>query len=172
MSSPPDGPLHATVDHYQVRVRTDPRASSMALFERVRERLFSYDLFPPRLMQSIVCPSGSVTEGAAIVQRLILGPVALEMAVRVIAVWDRERDGMREAGFTYATIAGHPECGIATFQVRLHTGGPVLILVDARSRPGLLLTRLGRPVARAFQRGITKAALRRLANTSVRHSVL
>lgn len=135
----------------------------MALFNDLRERLFSYDIFPPRLLRSVLCPSGSIAEGTTIVQRIMLGPIAMEMAVRVIAAWDRDVDGVREAGFTYATVSGHPECGVETFRVRLLRDGSVLVLIDGRSRPGLLLTRLGRPAARAVQRGVTKAALRRVA---------
>ena len=62
------------------------------------------------------------------------------------------------------TLRGHPECGVATFQVRLDQDGVVTVVLDVRSEPGLLLTRLGRPFARAFQNAITKAALRRLAS--------
>jgi uncharacterized protein (UPF0548 family) len=163
ISSSPTGPANATIDHYDACVQRDPGASPSVLFGRVRERLFTYNVFPPLLIHAVVCPSGRITEGTTIVQRIMLGPVALEMAVRVIAVWDREDDGVREAGFTYVTVAGHPERGIATFRVRLHEDGRVLVLIDVCSRPGLLLTRLGRPVARLSQRGITRSALRRLA---------
>lgn len=156
---------NATVDHYQVSVRLAPGANPSAVFDHVRDRLFTYDIFPPQLIHSAVCPSGRITGGTTIVQRIALGPAAPEMAVRMIDVWDRDDEGVREAGFTYATVTGHPECGIATFRVRLDGDGRVLVLVDARSRPGLLLTRLGRPMARLFQRGITKAALRRLSRT-------
>lgn len=163
MSAPPEGPLYATVDHYKMQARADPDVSPSELFERVRERMFDYDIFPPGLIRAVICPSGSVARGATIIQHMVLGPVALEMAVRVIDVWDRDDGGVREAGFTYATVAGHPECGIATLRVRIQQVGPVLVLVEARSRPGLLLTRLARPLAREVQRGLTRAALRRLA---------
>ena len=62
-----------------------------------------------------------------------------------------------------STVAEHPEREIATFRVRLLEDGRVLIFIDVRSRSGLLLTRLERPVARLLQRGITRSALRRLA---------
>lgn len=48
-----------------------------------------------------------------------------------------------------------------TFRVR-QQGGTVVLLVEARSRPGTRHTLIGRPVARLMQLAITKAAIRRL----------
>lgn len=134
-----------------------------AAFERVRGRLLAYDIFPPALVRYVICPEPPIRTGATIVQRVQLGILALEAAVRVVDAWDRVEGEMREAGFSYVTLQGHPECGIASFRVRLGGDGTVTVSIDARSQPGLLLTRLGRPIARAFQRAMTKAALRRLA---------
>ena len=82
--------------------------------------------------------------------------------MRVIDSWDRLLESGREAGFAYATLPGHPERGVASFAVRLDARGRLQVHLEARSEPGLLLTRLGRPVARLFQRSLTRAALRRL----------
>lgn len=165
VSSAATGPPNATIDHYEVQVQAGVDPSPSSLFERIRTRLFAYDIFPPRLVDSLIWPSGRIDEGAMIVQRVRLGPVALEMAVRVIEAWDFDDGAVREAGFTYATIVGHPERGIETFRVRLQSDGRVMVVVDARSRPGILLTRLGYPAARLFQRGLTESALRRLARS-------
>jgi uncharacterized protein (UPF0548 family) len=161
-NSPPSGPSNPSVDHYQSEARVAAGKSAVVTFERVRERLFSYDIFPPRLFQAAIDPPVRVTEGATIIQRVVLGPVALEMAVRVTDVWDRQDGKRREAGFSYATVQGHAECGVAAFRVRLDADQRVTVLFDARSRPGTLLTRLSRPVARLFQRSMTRAALRRV----------
>jgi hypothetical protein len=142
------------------------------VFARVRDRLLAYDIFPPRIFRSTICPAGSVTAGATIIQRIVLGPLALEAAVQVIDVWDDVMAGSageagaesRSAGFRYVTLQGHPECGVASFEVRISATGEVTILLDARSRAGSWLTRLGRPFARRFQRGLTQAALLRLAD--------
>jgi uncharacterized protein (UPF0548 family) len=136
--------------------------TGLDLFEVVRDRLFAYDIFPPRVIRFGLCPEGPLSKGTTIVQRVRLGPISLEMAVRVIAAWDLEEDGAREAGYTYATVKGHPECGTASFRVMLDRNGNVDVVVEARSRPGLLVTRLGRPLARVFQRGITLVAMRQL----------
>ena len=121
-----------------------------------------YDIFPPRLVGYAICPGGPVHVGAIIVQRLRLGPLACEMAVRVIDVWDTRAEGVAEAGFQYVTLRGHPECGIASFGARLEPNRTVTVRIDVRSRPGLLLTRVGRPVARRAQQRLTRAALARL----------
>jgi uncharacterized protein (UPF0548 family) len=163
-TSPPTGPDRATLDHYRAPVEVGPNGNALAAFERVRERLLAYDIFPPWLMRHASCPAGRLAEGTTIVQRVLVGPLALEMAVRVLAVWDRSDGVAREAGLSYVTLAGHAERGVVVFRVRLEADRRVVILIDARSRPGLLLTRLGRPFARLFQRAATRAALRRLAS--------
>jgi uncharacterized protein (UPF0548 family) len=124
-------------------------------FEIALARLFRYDIFPPERLRPRVCtPDGVVALGATIVQRVRLGPLALETAVRVIEL-ERTPFGGR---FAYATIAGHPERGIASFEVA-QQGADVRFTVRAWSRPGNLAARLGRPLARPFQRAITREAL-------------
>lgn len=162
-TSPPSGPSGGTVDHYEAIVPPFPGQDAADTFNRIRERLFTYDIFSPRLVQYAICPPGHVAEGATIVQRVKFGRVALEMAVRVIAVWDRHDGTVREAGFRYATVQGHAERGIASFGVSLDAEQRVTVVIEAHSRPGTLLTRAGQPGARRFQRAITRAALRRLS---------
>lgn len=135
-------------------------------FRRVRNRLFAYDIFPSRFMRFILCPPGPITEGNLIVQRA--GPrwLSLESAVRVIEAWNRSSQNGRLAGFRYATLAGHPEQGWASFEVRLLDGKQVEVVLEARSRAGTFLTKIGRPLVRATQLMATKAALRRLTQQS------
>jgi uncharacterized protein (UPF0548 family) len=172
-TSPCVGPADAIVDHYEAPARIGPSDTPCGVFTRLRDRLLAYDVFPPSIVQATICPEGRITAGATIVQRILLGPLALEAAVRVIDVWDRvagESAGapgsVRAAGFRYVTLRGHPECGVASFEVRAQASGEVTVLLDARSRAGTWLTRLGRPFARRFQRAMTQAALRRLADAS------
>ena len=165
VTSPPSGPPKPTIDRYAAPVRIRPGESPSAAFARVRDRLLAYDIFPPAHIRYAICPAGPIRAKATIIQRIQLGPLALETAVRVIEAWDRLEGGVRDAGFSYVTLQGHPERGVASFRVQLAEAGAVTVLIDARSRPGLLLTRLGRPIARALQRGLTRAALRRLAES-------
>lgn len=75
-------------------------------------------------------------------------------ACRVVSVVD----GPSEFGFTYATLPGHPECGYESFTVR-RRGDDVAFEVEAVSRPGIALVRLGAPVTRILQRRASEAYL-------------
>jgi Domain of unknown function (DUF1990) len=157
-SSDRDGPRRPIVDRYSTTVRPRAGEAPAARFARVRARLLAYDIYPPRAFVFALCPPGRVQRGTTIVQRVRIGGLAIEAGVRVVDVWWRATD----AGFTYVTLAGHPECGVETFRVRLDDGGDVHVLIEARSHPGELLTWLGLPIARLAQRSLTRAALRRL----------
>jgi uncharacterized protein (UPF0548 family) len=171
MTSAPDGPPGALVDRYEAPARIGPSDTPSAVFARLRDRVLTYDIFPPHVVQATIWPAGPVTPGATIVQRILCGPLALEAAVRVIEVWDQPlpsgsdtTDRHGTAGFRYVTLQGHPECGVASFEVRTDAAGEVLVILGARSRPGIWATRLGRPFARRFQQAMTRAALRRLVD--------
>jgi uncharacterized protein (UPF0548 family) len=148
------------LDHYSRDVELSPGQDAEGAFRVLEKQLLTYRIFPPRLMRAEVCSDdGRIHEGTTIVQHVALGPLRLEAAVRVVRVW-RNRDGdAEEIGFTYATLQGHPERGISTFRIRRSDQGHITFLIDARSRPGSLLTRLTRPFARRFQRQATEAAL-------------
>ena len=169
-TSPPCGPPDAIVDQYEARARIGPGDTPATVYTSIRDRLLRYDVFPPGVVQATIWPEGQITAGATIVQRIVLGPLSVEAAVRVIDVWDRVAldtamppCGIRAAGFRYVTLEGHPECGVASFEVRADSPGEVTVRLEARSRPGSWLTRLGRPFARQLQRSLTQAALVRLA---------
>lgn len=155
----PDSPL----DTHEAPVRLLAGEEPDAAFERVRHRLFAYDIFPPNLMRFAMCPPAPTGPGTLIVQRVGFGPLRLDAAVRVVESWDRREGGEREAGFRYVTLAGHPERGMASFRVHRNSAGAVKLSLEARSGPGTLLTRVGRPAARRAQLAMTRAALRRLA---------
>ncbi len=124
--------------------------------DRAIEALLAYRIFPLQRMYAHVCTADRrVAVGATIVQRVVLGPVALETAVRVIEC-ERTIDN---AYFAYATLQGHPECGVASFAVT-RTGATKKFEAQAWSRSGTWLATLGRPVSRALQRALTREAVR------------
>jgi len=83
-------------------------------FDRAVDALLAYRIFAAQRMYARVCTSDRrVAVGATIVQRAVLGPLAIETAVRVIEVV-RTID---RAFFAYATLQGHPERGVASFAV-------------------------------------------------------
>ncbi|NRQ50662.1 DUF1990 domain-containing protein [Aeromicrobium stalagmiti] len=75
---------------------------------------------------------------------------------RVVSVVD---EAVRR-GFTYGTLARHPESGEERFMVTIDpASGTVTASITAFSRPGSVLTRLGGPVARLVQRRMTRRYL-------------
>ncbi len=165
------GPPNPTVDAYEAQVTIGPEECPLTVYNSLRERLLTYDIFPPNIVHATIYPAGRVAACSTIVQRVVVGPVALEAAVRVIEVWDhpptRDDDGLRgggSVGFCYVTLEGHPERGVASFEVRLKATGEVTVVMEARSCAGNWITRVGRPFARVFQRALTQAALRRLVD--------
>lgn len=124
-------------------------------FERAIDALLEYRIFTPSRMIAHVCTlDGRVALGATIVQRVVLGPVAIETAVRVIEI---QRD-LNGAWYAYATLHGHPERGIASFAV-VRTGGRITFEAQTWSRAGSWLTVAGRPLSRALQRSFTREAV-------------
>jgi uncharacterized protein (UPF0548 family) len=61
-------------------------------------------------------------------------------------------------GFTYATLPDHPERGYESFTIR-RQGDDVTFEINAASRPGIPLVRLGAPVTRILQKRTTRAYL-------------
>jgi uncharacterized protein (UPF0548 family) len=85
-------------------------------------------------------------------------------ACRIVYVVDEEAP-IKRYGFAYGTLPGHAESGEERFTVEWH-GADDAVWYDilAFSRPQLLLTRLGYPVARRVQRRFTRdsaAAMRK-----------
>ncbi len=151
-------PVGAHLDTYQDFVQIRGGESLGEAFDRVRHRLLAYDIFPPTFLRYAFCGEGAVVEGQTIVQRFGVG-VAIEAAVRVTKVWETLELGNRVCGFAYSTLPGHPERGVATFEVRL-AGDTVAVVLTARSVARTPV--VTRPVAKAIQRAITRRAVRRL----------
>jgi uncharacterized protein (UPF0548 family) len=147
------------VDRYERPIALAGRDPD-TVFRELEDRLLRYDIFPRRQLQPEVCSDdGRLRDGTTIVQHVAIGPLELEAAVRVVRLW-RNKDGTSaETGFTYATLEGHPERGVSTFRLRRSPQGSLTFTIEARSRPGSVLTKLARPFARRFQRRATLAAL-------------
>jgi uncharacterized protein (UPF0548 family) len=145
-------------------VRVAESETTTTAFERVRRRLLDYDIFPPSLVGHLITPDGPIARGSTIVQRIGVGVIFVESATRVVDVWDTvaPSDGSRRAGFAYVTLQGHPERGVATFEVH-QDGDGVFVVLTARSVPGTLLTGVASPLMRVLQRAITRRAVERLA---------
>ena len=154
--------VEGVTDTYRIDLPTAPSEPATA-FDRAVDRLFRYDIFPPKLMRAHVCtPDRRIAPDAVVIQRVRVGLPIIESAVRVVDVWHRHTEDSEEAGFAYVTLDGHPERGISRFRV-VREGSSVRFEIEAISRPGALLTSIGRPIARRFQRDASGAALRHFA---------
>lgn len=98
----------------------------------------------------------AVGETVAIVTRQ-LGLWVLA-ACRVTSV----TDDVDVFGFIYASLPDHPECGFESFTVRCEDDG-VRFEIEATSKAGIPLVRLGAPVTRHLQKRATDAYLDALA---------
>ncbi len=83
------------------------------------------------------------------------GPFQVTAACRVVYVVN-EPD---RYGFGYGTLPLHPESGEEAFIVERDGDGEVRFTITAFSRPHVLLSRLGAPVARRVQASVTRRYL-------------
>lgn len=155
--------------------RHDLYASSLPIYPadtakswlHYKSRLAVYEIFSPNLMgASIFSKSDQIELDAIIVQRVYLGPVATEMAVKVISVDDMAlADGTKVFGFSYITLNGHSEKGEARFAIEQKSTGAIDLSIESWSTQGTLLARIGAPVARIIQTNAVKGAIRNLVRS-------
>lgn len=145
----PGGPPLRRNDADEVTVEPpDPERA----FARGRDALLAYRVYPePMLLHRVCTPTGRVEAGCLIVQRVRVGPLALEAGVRVLDAWDEPG----RVGYRYVTLRGHPERGVASFEAR-REGGRVAFRIASVSEPTLRLTA---PYARHAQRRAVRAAM-------------
>lgn len=130
------------------------------LHRRAATAILAYDIFPPRVGRGVIV-RGPVEVGDTIGLRYRVA-LGLEMffASRVVARFDEQRGQAWHTGFTYRTLAGHPEIGEETFSVEKQlASGEVTVALRSWSRPGILLTKIGAPFARRTQVRSSRAAL-------------
>ena len=91
----------------------------------------------------------------------------LGFGTRVRSAGRFEQDGWLHSGFSYTTLEGHPELGEAWFWVEKHlASGRVRIHLKSWSRPGNLMARVMRPMARRMQVRANRLALDHLESQS------
>ena len=133
-------------------------------FDRVRDAILTYTFFPPeRVTGTVDTPDGRLVLGATVVQRVRVAVVGFESATRVVGLSNgTDEVGRRYVRFTYATLVGHPEGGIATFSAAETGTGDVAMSIVTRSRAVAWWARLGWPVTRAVQLQTNRRVIARL----------
>ena len=131
----------------------------MSDLERAADVLLTWGV-QERAGLRVVASSSQVEPGVVVRQGFGRGPLMLWAPCEVTDV-HRASGG---AGFTYRTLAGHPEQGHETFALNLDPDGRLWFRVTAVSRPGTWLTVVGLPVMRLVQRRIIGRYLRAFAS--------
>lgn len=126
-------------------------------FEEAAELLMTWEV-PLRAGLRVAPSAPRVALDEVVEMRLGVGPAAIRIPCRVVAVV--EESG--RVGFAYGTLPGHPECGEELFLLERGAQGEPVFTIRAFSRPGTVLTRVGGPAARWFQRLMTRRYLRAL----------
>jgi hypothetical protein len=136
-------------------------------FERIAAAILRYDIFPPSLLSGVLARTPVEPGDTLGICTHLLPGVDMFFGGRVRRCF-REIDGdVWRAGFTFQTIVGHPMVGEETFWVeKERTSGAVKAGLHSWSRPGMWLTRLGKPVLRWVQLRASHAALARMAKTA------
>ena len=93
-----------------------------------------------------------------VLMRWRLGGLSIRIPCRVIEVVEEPE----RWGFTYGTLAGHPEAGEERFVLEHLDDGRILFTITASSRSASALARLGGPMSRVAQRSMTRRYLRAL----------
>ena len=143
------------VDHNRVRLGRGEVA-----FDRAVAALRAWRMFDVGWIR--VFPPGAPIEVGTTVAVLArhLGFRSLN-ACRVVYVIDEDGGDVRRRGFAYGTLPDHGERGEERFTVEWHRGdGSVHYDIYAFSRPNLLLSKVGRPLARRLQRRFARDSMR------------
>ena len=135
--------------------RTQTIGTGREVFLRAAEMLEDRDMHR-RAGIRVSRETPSAATGVEVQLSIGTGPLTICAPCRVVYVIDDQR----EKGFAYGTLPGHPESGEERFSVVWREDDVVEMHIRAFSRPATWWSRLGGPVARRVQLGITRKYLR------------
>ncbi len=133
-------------------------------FRRAAVAIRAFRIFPPGLATPVLRRIPVEVGDTVGLSYPFLPGVNLFFASRVVACFDGRDGDLWRSGFTYRTLAGHPETGEETFSVEKdQTTGCIVVALRSWSRPGLFLTWATAPVARWCQVQANRSATAHLA---------
>jgi uncharacterized protein (UPF0548 family) len=97
-------------------------------------------------------------EGTVVLMRLGVGVLSLRIPCRIVYVVDEPR----RRGFAYCTLPGHPESGEELFLLERRDDERIVFTITGFSKPATVAARLGGPITRRLQQGMTTRYLRAL----------
>jgi hypothetical protein len=172
LSGPQEGDHHAVYEREVAReCPGDPEPTGP--HRRLATLILGYEVFPTSWVTGLL-RRNPVEVGDTVGIRYHFVPgIDLFFAARVTERFDECNGNVWRTGFTYATVAGHPEYGVETFSVEKDiTTGKVIVALRSWSRPGTFLALLCPPWVRRQQVRASHAALDNLARRAVEPSAL
>jgi hypothetical protein len=159
---------HSYYDLHRRIVAVEPPGPPLAdgPFRRAATAIARYDVFPPTLGCGELRRPVQVNDVVGLRYHLLPG-VDIFFASRVSEVIDDQSGDAWRSGFTYKTLAGHPEVGAETFLVEKNVhNGAVTVSLRAWSQLGYAWMRPLNFLARRWQTGAGRAALDHLEKIS------
>jgi uncharacterized protein (UPF0548 family) len=160
-------------DRHEGTVGVEPPGDPVAdgPFERVVKAIMSYQIFPARMATPVVERTPLQLGDVLGLRYPMLPGLSIFFAAKVIEMIDDENETVIRKGFTYRTLEGHIEIGEETFLVEKNRlTGEVTASLQAWSRPGHWLTRVGYWYARWCQLDAGKKAIRNFQRLAVGES--
>ena len=167
LSGPQEGDYHAVYEREVAREAPgDPEPNGP--HRRLAALILRYEVFPTSWVSGLL-QREPVEVGDTVGIRYHFVPgIDLFFAARVTERFDECIGTVWRTGFTYATVAGHPEFGVETFSVEKDTTtGKVIVALRSWSRPGTFLALLCPPWVRRQQVRASHAALANLAGRAL-----
>jgi hypothetical protein len=155
-------------NHQRIMGRESPGLpESNGIAQRLADAILRFDVFPPTLVQSVLRRTPIETGDVIGVRYPFLPGIHLFFAARVYERFEDVTEQQWRCGFSYRTLAGHPECGEETFLVEKNlANGQVVAALRSWSRPGIWLATLGYPMVRMLQVRAGRRALDHLESVA------
>jgi hypothetical protein len=159
-----------SVDRYEVHVGQELSGEPEVggLFEKIAERISSYDIFSPDSLPALARPENARVGSTIVCGYRVLFGLELVFGSRVTTVYDEKNGGVRRRGFSYRTLADHPFAGEEWFLVEKDVDtGAVRVVIRSWSRPQNWIVRALRFWVRRRQKVEVRTALERLHETEI-----
>ena len=153
----------ALASRYDIDLHEFVLGTGQALFERARASLLAWRHFEVPWLQ--LHGSGAVASGQVVATLVSVAGLWFLNPCRV--VYADSSLGDASVAFAYGTLRGHAESGEERFRVSLDpTTEQVVYEIAAFSRPAVLLSKLGYPLARRIQRRFAASSAQALARAA------
>jgi len=122
---------------------------------------YNYDIFPRSIMTHKTQwgeEARPMRRGDLILQRVVLPPAPLGLRVDIFVRISEVVEESDKVGFSYETLSGHLEMGVASFSLTQEKQA-VRFIIHTLSRPGHWVSIMATPITLFYQRWCTKKAL-------------